>query len=824
MYAARHHGRNDRGHSMVEVLVTVGLLVLVTGIVYGVINQTQQVTRTGSAAAFSQTQMNDAVSRFSRDVSVAKRIAVATPSTLALESVSSAGCRFTEYLIGDGDNDGTADDLISRNKVDTVCVANRTTLATDPTVKKIMIVKNLKDALLPGVTVFRYFDLTDKPLATVTDPSQVGRVEIDVAADVQGRTSPVRLTTSAAPRTGTMPVGSGTANALPPPAASSDVTDSYSCAATQVVSWSRPPGATGYAVTVDGSAFAFPGDNDPAITSVSVPVSPGQTRNVSVSTKGVGGTSTPSNAVVVRCPGAPTLTGTTIARDGDGYVNDNRLTWTAVSGAANYIVYRAGTSAATLPSTTLTWDDPNRAWGSSTAYYVIAVNQGGSGANSNTVTRSIAPAAPTLTGSHANGDRTLNWTAPTSTAPIVGYQLQRRYTGTTTWTSVYNGTARTYLDAATINADTFDYQVRADNTNANGGGWSAWDSISLQPRPVAPAISGVAYDGPYNDITWALVANATAYDIYRGGTLLANLGNVGTYRDSAVAWASTQSYTVVATNKTGASPQSNTVTLLQFPGPFSITAANGQQWGHYKDEKDVMWKDQDGGMYADWSASSGASDYDVTFDGVNYPMTGTATRYPASGYNVATPGNVYTVRVTAKAANGRTRSAATKDVMIPPTPPKDVWGATYCHSTYNANGWKFGMRWNNYPYAGYASTTELTETKFRLANVGAGTSGGYDYFTNRPTVNYSMLNSTRETAWGGITDNTDLISNNAGEGGGYALQNFKTGTFDFGRDDSFKFSMTGFKTATGPVACAAGTSTWDYNGNSGTIQRWYVAF
>lgn len=840
MRATQRRGPSERGHSMVEVLVTVGLLVMVTAIVYGVIIQTQKVTRTGAAASFSQTQMVDAVSRVSRDVATSRRIITATSTSMSAESLSAKGCRLTEYVIADGDGDGAADDLISRtNNIvasDTdsdgkYSVTEReaacppswpATLNGVAGTTKSMVIKGLKDATLPSTVIFKYFDQIDNVMsAPVADTGQIGRVQVDVAANVTGRGAPVRLTTSVAPRTGMAP-SSGVIGGPPPPGTITDITDSYSCAASQSVTWSRPPGATGYRVTVNGTTAA--NIADPSTTSYAVSVAPGQTVNVQVFAQGTGGESGAASSVVVRCPAAPSLTGTTLAKDADGFVNDNRLNWNAVSGATNYVIYRAGVSVATVPSATLTWDDPNKAWGSSTAYYIVATNQGGPSANSNTVTRIIAPAAPNLTGSHLNGDRTLNWAAPTSAAPIVKYTLQRKFTGNLMWATVYTGTARAFTDVAAIDADTFDYRVQADNTNSNGGGLSQWDTLSLMPRPVAPAIAGVANDGPYNDITWASVANATAYDIYRDGTLLANLGDVTSYRDSAISWASVKQYTVIASNKTGESPSSNTITLNQMPGPFSITAANARQWGHYKDEKDVMWKDQDGGMYADWSASSGVSDYDVTFDGVNYAMSGTASRYPASGYTVAAPGNVYTIKVVAKAANGRTRTAATKDVMVPPAPPKIAWGGTYCKSAYNANGWKFGAQWNGNPYTGWATRTEITETKFRLADTSAGHAGGYDYFTTRAPIVYSMTNTTRETAWGGITDNADLISNNAAEGGGYRMENYKDGVFDFGRNDSFSFSMTGYKMATGPVACPAGTAAWEYNGNTVTFQKWYVAF
>ncbi len=97
-----------------------------------------------------------------------------------------------------------------------------------------------------------------------------------------------------------------------------------------------------------------------------------------------------------------------------------------------------------------------------------------------TVVPPAKPAAPTLSGSVTRQTQSLSWTAPTSSVPITGYQLQVRNSSTSRWrcTSAGSAGASCSLSASTTSWSvttpagmTRHYRVRASNAGGSGS-WS----------------------------------------------------------------------------------------------------------------------------------------------------------------------------------------------------------------------------------------------------------------------------------------------------------------------------------------------------------------
>jgi titin len=126
--------------------------------------------------------------------------------------------------------------------------------------------------------------------------------------------------------------------------------------------------------------------------------------------------------------------------------------------------------------------------GTSYDFQVAAVNAGGTGSYSTTVTASpnVAPAAPTaLAGTAGDGQVALTWTAPIGNGgtPITDYTVQYRTSPAGSWATFADGTSTTASATVTglTNTTAYDFQVAA----ANAAGTGAY-SGTVAATPVVP--------------------------------------------------------------------------------------------------------------------------------------------------------------------------------------------------------------------------------------------------------------------------------------------------------------------------------------------------
>jgi len=282
-------------------------------------------------------------------------------------------------------------------------------------------------------------------------------------------------------------------------------------------------------------------------------------------------------------PGAPQGLS---ASPGDATVT---LTWSAPSSnggspITNYRIYRATTSGGeTLKATIgnqLSYSDGGLTNGVTYYYQVSAVNNVGEGPRSNEASATpTAPAGPPtapqgLGASPGDATVTLTWSAPSSNggSPITNYRIYRGTSsnGETLKTTI--GNVLTYTDTTVTNGVTYYYQVSAVNSAGEGPRSNeASATPSAPPPPPSPpsaptnlvATAGNAQVG----LTWQAPGSnggsqITNYRIYRGTssngeTLLATIGNVLTYTDTAVSNGVTYYYQVSAVNNVGEGPRSN---------------------------------------------------------------------------------------------------------------------------------------------------------------------------------------------------------------------------------------------------------------------------
>lgn len=181
----------------------------------------------------------------------------------------------------------------------------------------------------------------------------------------------------------------------------------------------------------------------------------------------------------------PTAAPTVSAIGGDGFVD---LTWTAVSGATAYKVFKVAAGVPVMPpltiATSTTYRHQALVNGTSVSYQVAATNTAGDGPLSSVV--SATPSAPlvaptNLTAVGGDATVTLTW------APVAGAASYKVYRGTAsngqTGTALTpDPTAATFVDRAVINGTSYFYKVAA-----MVGGQESPRSNEASATPSAPS-------------------------------------------------------------------------------------------------------------------------------------------------------------------------------------------------------------------------------------------------------------------------------------------------------------------------------------------------
>ena len=301
------------------------------------------------------------------------------------------------------------------------------------------------------------------------------------------------------------------------------------------------------------------------------------------------------------------------------------LTWTSMSAAEKYYIYRGTRESAIdyyASSKTSTYIDISAVVDKTYYYWVTPVISGAEGSKSNMVSvkctaasdTSAAPTAPTLKITTSAGKPQIYWN-PVSGS--VKYWIYRSTDGKKF--SYYDKTTNTsYTNNSTEIGTTYYYKVKAIGTNGAASDYSV--SKSILCKPAAPTVSINRSNGKPK-LSWKAVSGATKYWIYRStdgknfkywdSTTKTSYTNSGAasgtkyyYRVKAVA---------VVNGKNVVSANSSTKSLLtSLAKPsVSITTSNGKPKLTWKAvtgaDKYYVYRSTDGKNFSYWDSTTKTS-------------------------------------------------------------------------------------------------------------------------------------------------------------------------------------------------------------------------
>ena len=397
--------------------------------------------------------------------------------------------------------------------------------------------------------------------------------------------------------------------------------------------------------------------------------------------------STVSGAAKAVAPAAPTVTMT--------YSDSGKpkLTWSAVSGAASYRVYRSesrGTGYSLLGTATSTsYVNTGAAVGKTYYYRVKAVNSAGTSAYSNIVSgtaRTPAPAAPVLKGgtSSASGKPQLTWAAVDGAAK---YDVYRSNSADGTFSKVGSTDKTTYVNTGAVQGVTYFYKIRAVGASGASGfsNTVAIHVAGVVKAPAAVALSGIKADAAGITVTWKTTANADTYNVLRRDAsntawkVIARGVSGTSYKDTTVARGVMYSYTVqgVAADGVTTGPYDTTGKSAKVTASASTTPG----YVTMKDARRVTIGER--GILLTWTTATNAKTYNV-YRAANPPKSGdTLQPVPASKWvlvaekvsalswkdTTGTSGTTYAYMVRGVAADGKTLSTSYNTVGVRATMP-----------------------------------------------------------------------------------------------------------------------------------------------------------
>ena len=260
-------------------------------------------------------------------------------------------------------------------------------------------------------------------------------------------------------------------------------------------------------------------------------------------------------------PAVTTLTAPTVTLKADASTGQPAISWSKVSGAAQYEVYRSATGKANSFSiirrtAALSYTDTSAAAGNTYYYVVRAMKGSGSSATYSKFSKaqqitytvsSLAVPAMTLT-SAASGQPVISWSKVNGAAQ---YEIYRSVDGVK-FSIIRRTAALAYTDTSAAAGTTYYYKVRA----MSGSMYSDFCAVQTIKYAItsltAPTMTLTSGDSGQPVISWTKVSGAAQYEIFRStdGSKFSIIRRTAalSYTDTSAAAGTTYYYQVRAIN------------------------------------------------------------------------------------------------------------------------------------------------------------------------------------------------------------------------------------------------------------------------------------
>ena len=356
-------------------------------------------------------------------------------------------------------------------------------------------------------------------------------------------------------------------------------TNLFAVAANQRVnlSWTAVSGATSYTVyrgTANGGPYSTTvASGVTAAIYTNAGLVNGTTYDYVVTATNAGGTSGNSNQASATPATAPTAPTNLVATGQTGQIT---LSWTAVTGAVGYNIYRWSASSPQSYAPTYTsvtsnpYVDTGLSNGTTYYYLVSAVGSNGSESGQTGPVNAATIAAPTgLTARAGNTQITLSWSSSTAALRTNIYRGTTSGGEAATPIATITDHSLTYTDSGLTNGQIYYYQV----TGADGGGGGGYgestpsaeaSATPMPPLPVAPTGLDALAGNHQVILSWNSATYATSYNVKRSASYGQGYATIAsptgtTYTDTSAANGVTYYYIVTGVNVSGEGANSNQV-------------------------------------------------------------------------------------------------------------------------------------------------------------------------------------------------------------------------------------------------------------------------
>ena len=468
------------------------------------------------------------------------------------------------------------------------------------------------------------------------------------------------------------------------------------------ISWNKVSGAVSYDVLFNGKTYSTTA-NSKEITGLTAGIS--YSFQVRARNADVAGAYT--DQMTVATPPKPP-TSVTATSTGDSVT----VSWNKVAGAAGYLIRLNGDEVYGLENVTSTTYDGLKP---KTAYTYQVASRSLDGVGSYSAAKTIKTLAKipdipgNILGETTENSVTVKWDA---VSDATGYDIQ--FNGST-----YGTIAPSRTFTGLRENTEYAYKVRSKNAD---GVSEYGPEKKVRTTPTAPANPTASSDESSVTVSWAPVTGASSYDLEIDGKVYNVKGT--SYKVTGLKPNTSYSYRIRANNADGSSSYSRAKTL-------KTTSMPPETVKETRSQTSITLK---------WDSVSGASNYDLLFNGTTYRVTGTSKTI--SGLTANTSYN-YQIRV--NSTDGSSSYSPVKTVKTLPNAPaayptvKAVAAADAVTLTWNAvpGATEYELYFDGKTYTVTGTSHRVTglqdDTSYRY-RIRSVNEGGYSSYSSYMTV------------------------------------------------------------------------------------------